>query len=246
MITSDWRTEYLERYYSGPRDQRERWPNLVEEYTHSNARVLEIGGGPVSWTTSMMRPRAREIVGLDIDPVVKNNEFLDDAFVYDGRLFPLPEARFDLAISRWVNEHLEDPIGHFAEVERVLRPGGLYVFRTVNLHHYAALGARIVPHRLQVPLARRLRWLPDTPTDAHDPYPVYYRVNTRRKILSTAERTGLRPIAFTISEDRPGYGMACRPVFFLFMAYQRLVNLSPRLEGLRHTIDCVLQKPPIK
>ena len=47
-------------------------------------KSLEIGGGPVNWTTSMMRPRAREIVGLDIDPAVKANEFLDDAVVSDG------------------------------------------------------------------------------------------------------------------------------------------------------------------
>jgi SAM-dependent methyltransferase len=239
MITADWRTEYLERYYSGPRDQRARWPRLVEEYTQPGARVLEIGGGPVNWTTSMMRPRAREIVGLDIDPAVKNNEFLDDAVVYDGHRFPLPDARFDLAISRWVNEHLLDPFVHFAEIERVLRPGGLYVFRTVNLYHYAALGAKITPHRIQVPLAR---WLPHMSPDTHDPYPVYYRINTRSKILATAARIRLRPIVLTISEDRPAYGMACRPLFFAFMLYERIVNSSNRLEGLRHTIDCVLEK----
>jgi SAM-dependent methyltransferase len=240
MIASDWRAEYLERYYSGPRDHRARWPRLVEEYTPPGARVLEIGGGPVNWTTSMMRPRAREIVGLDIDPAVKNNNFLDAAVVYDGHRFPLPDARFDIAISRWVNEHLEEPLVHFAEVQRVLRPGGLYVFRTVNLYHYAALVARITPHRIQVPVAR---WLPHMPAEAHDPYPVYYRINTRGKIVAAAARTGLTPMVLTISEDRPAYGMACRPLFLAFMVYERLVNSSNRLEGLRHTIDCVLKKP---
>jgi SAM-dependent methyltransferase len=236
---SDWRQDYLERYYSGTRYQCDRWPRLVQDYTPPGASVLEIGGGPVVWTTGMLRGRAREIFGLDIDPVVRNNQFLDEAIVYDGRQFPLQGARFDVAISRWVNEHLEDPALHFREVQRVLVPGGVYLFRTVNLYHYTALGACITPHWLQVPL---VRWLRHMSSEEHDPYPTYYRANTRRRITAIGEKAGLMPIAFAISEESPSYGMAFRALFHGLMAYERLVNSSSRFEGVRHTIDCVLRK----
>jgi len=229
----DWRDEYLKRYY---RDWAELWPRLVREWTPHGARVLEIGGGSVTWTTTILRERAKHIVGLDIDTVVRANEYLDDAVVYDGGRFPLPSASFNVAVSRWVNEHLQDPELHFSEVARVLARGGIYLFRTVNLYHYTALGARVIPSKLHVPL---VRWLSHVPSD---PYPTYYRANTKRRITTIGESVGLTPIVFAISEGPPLYGMAFRTLFHVFMAYERLVNLSGRFEQMRHTIDCVLRK----
>jgi SAM-dependent methyltransferase len=234
----DWREEYLRRYYSNKLG--DNWPNLVRRHLRPGMRVLEIGGGPVDWTTTMLRECATEIVGVDIDPLVKSNRLLDDAIVYDGGVFPLQDGRFDLAVSRWVNEHLPDPDLHFREVARVLAPGGLYVFRTVNLFHYKTVGAKLVPPSIQVPL---VRWLAHMRPDAHDPYPTYYRANTRRRIRVLCERAGLTPVSIQMSESYPSYGMAFKALFFLFMGYERVVNSSDRFEGLRHTLDCVQQKP---
>ena len=51
------------------------------------------------------------------------------------------------------------------------------------------------------------------------------------------------PVSMDMSESYQSYGMAFKALFFLFMGYERLVNSSDRFEGLRHTMDCVLQKP---
>jgi SAM-dependent methyltransferase len=237
---ADWRQEYLEKYYSDRGQPLDRWPSLVKRYARQGARVLEIGGGPVELTTKLLRERAAEIVGLDIDPLVRGNPLLDEAIVYDGGVFPLADGRFDLAVSRWVNEHLPDPGLHFKEVHRALAPGGYYLFRTVNLYHYKMLGASILPHGLK---ARLVRWLTHMPSDWHDPYPAYYRANTRRQIKGLSTVAGFVPVSLDISEEYPGYGMAFKSLFIVLMCYERLVNSSRRFEGLRHTIDCVLQKP---
>jgi SAM-dependent methyltransferase len=236
---ADWRAEYLRRYYPTYGDQ---WPNLVRRHLKQGARVLEIGGGPVEWTTGMLRERAAGIVGLDIDPLLRSNKLLDEAIVYDGGRFPLADGRFDFAVSRWVNEHLPDPDLHFREVQRVLAPGGVYVFRTVNLYHYKTIGASLSPHWLQVPL---VRWLAHMSPGEHDPYPTYYRVNTRRRIKALSRKVGLVPTSIEMTEDYPSYGMAFKALFFLFMGYERVVNSSTRFAGLRHTIDCVVQKPAL-
>ena len=92
---SDWREEYLRRYYSGRTG--DQWPNIVRRHLLQDVRVLEIGGGPVEWTTGMLRERAAEVVGIDIDPLVRDNRLLDEAIVYDGGIFPFPDGRFDLS-----------------------------------------------------------------------------------------------------------------------------------------------------
>jgi SAM-dependent methyltransferase len=237
---ADWRTQYLARYYSTGRGASDHWPSFVRTHTPAGGRVLEIGGGPVDWTTGMLRESAREIIGVDIDPLVRTNRLLDQAIVYDGARFPLPDGRFDLAISRWVNEHLPDPALHFSEVQRILAPGGLYVFRTVNVYHYKTVGAWLTPHWLQVPV---VRWLCHMSKKEHDPYPTYYRANTRRRITTLCQEAGLTPVLFEMSEGYPTYGMASKALFRLFMGYERLVNSSGRFAGFRHTIDAVARKP---
>jgi ubiquinone/menaquinone biosynthesis C-methylase UbiE len=238
QMASDWRKEYVRKYYSD--HPGEQWPNVVRRHLRQGARVLEIGGGPVDWTTGMLRERACEIVGIDVDPLVRGNRLLDEAVVYNGGAFPLPDGRFDFVVSRWVNEHLMDPDLHFREVARVLAPGGLYLFRTVNLFHYKTIVAKVTPTRIQVPL---VRWLGHMASGDHDPYPVYYRANTGSRIRSLCRKTGLTPVSIEMNEGYPIYGMAFKALFFLFMGYERLVNSSDRFEGLRHTIDCVVQKP---
>lgn len=239
----DWRREYLQKYYFGTPGRirtNEQWEELIRTHTTEGAKVLEIGGGPVEWTTRVLRERASEIVGIDVDRVIHSNPFLDKAVVYDGKTFPFPDACFNLAVSRWVHEHLSDPVLHFKEVERVLAPGGMYVFRTINLHHYVALVARVVPHSVQVPMAR---WLRRIPADDHDPYPTFYRANTRRQITRLCGDAGLQLVTLRMTESYPSYGMSSKLLFHVFMQYERFVNSSDRWQGLRHMIDCVARKP---
>ena len=104
----------------------------------------------------------------------------------------------------------------------------------MNLFHYKTIGAKLVPPRIQVPL---VRWLAHMDADLHDPYPTYYRANTRRRIQALCKETGLRPVSIEMSENYPWYGKAFRALFVLFMGDERLVNSSDRFEGLRHTMD---------
>ena len=239
----DWHAEYMDKYYwrkPGMANPWDCWADLIRNNVTKGASVLEVGGGPVDFTTKFIREKAREVVGLDVDPVVKNNPLLNQAFVYDGGTFPLPSDRFDVVVSRWVNEHVPNPEMHFREIYRVLAPGGLYIFRTVNCRHYTALAARCTPHRLQI---QAVRWLKHHDgKDHYDAYATFYRVNSRRRITSLCREVGLEPVSLKISEFCSGYGQGSKMLFHIFMWYERLVNSSARFEGLRHTIDCVARK----
>ena len=52
---------------------------------------------------------------------------------------PFSDAAFDLVVCSWVLEHLVQPALTFAEVARILRPGGHFIFLTPNAVSYTHL-----------------------------------------------------------------------------------------------------------
>jgi ubiquinone/menaquinone biosynthesis C-methylase UbiE len=97
--------------------------------------VLEIGGGPGHGAVLLAR-RASDvrITGADIDPAMVARaadrvarEGLEDRVrveVADVARLPHPDSAFDLVLSSFSMHHWEDPAKAFAEIHRVLRPGG--------------------------------------------------------------------------------------------------------------------------
>lgn len=203
-----------------------------------NADILEIGAGPRNKTSDYLSTLGR-VTGLDIDNAVETNPALEEAHVFDGTQFPFPDNRFAMCVSNYVLEHVPDADLHFREVARVLRPGGIYLFRTPNTWHYVTIASRLLPHSVHLHLANRLRRL----KDAHDPYPTVYHANSRRAILRHAQNAALRVSALEMVEPEPSYGAANPVLFFPMMFYERLVNRLDALRGFRVNILGILEKP---
>ena len=241
-MRANWRQSYLERYYKG----RPGWVDGTAEFhalcrarIPAGAKILEIGAGPSNPTSRFLAPLG-ELHGLDPSAEVKSNDALVSASVLEGERFPFDDGAFDVCVSDYVAEHVPNPAAHLAEVRRVLKPGGSYLLRTPNRFHYVSLVAAATPHWFHELVANRLRNLP---ADAHDPYPTVYRMNSKADVERLARATGLEVAELRMVEKEPSYGMAARPLFFAFMAYERLVNASERAAFLRANIFGVLRKP---
>jgi SAM-dependent methyltransferase len=176
---------------------------------------------------------------LDIDPAVRSNQYLADARLLDTHKYPFSDSCFDGCVSNYVLEHIADPGLHLSEVSRILRPGGVYLFRPPNRYHYIPVVSRLTPHWIHEAVANRLRNLDD---QAPAPYPTYYRLNSRRGIHRAAVRAGLRVRELRMVEKEPSYGMASRPLFVAFMLYERVVNSSALFAALRVNIFGVLER----
>lgn len=219
------------------------WIDGTEEFhrlcrTTCCGRILEIGAGP-SNATSRFLSTLGELHGLDPDPAVTTNDALFSASLLEGNRFPFSDEAFDCCVSNYVCEHVTDPLGHLAEVKRVLNPGGAYVFRTVNRFHYVAFVASLTPHWFHKAIANRLRALPD---EAHDPYPTHYRMNTGSAITNAAAVIGLHSEEIRYVEKEPSYGRFSRVAFLLLTGYERLVNSHRLFQGIRANLFVVLRK----
>jgi SAM-dependent methyltransferase len=228
-------TKLFQRLYGDPKYRyTDRFFAMVRDAVDAQSRVLNLGAGPATGNnTCSLRGEVAEVVGADIDPAVLTNSEVDRAVVTDGVNLPFPDADFDAAFSDYVLEHVELPVLFLAEVHRVLRSGGTYFFRTPNIFHYVALGSRLTPHWVHTLIANRMRGLPQ---DAHEPWPTYYRLNCRRAIRRAAVKAGFRKIDFVMVEGHPSYLMFHIVPFMAGLAYERLVNSTELLAGLRANI----------
>jgi SAM-dependent methyltransferase len=238
----NWQDVWVNRFYRskpGWRDGTEEFHEICGAAIPPNARILEVGAGPTNPTSSFLASLG-ELHGVDIDGEVTGNVHLVSTGVIEHDRYPFADAHFDVVVSNYVVEHVADPAAHLAEIRRVLKPGGRYVFRTPNLFHYVALISRALSHRAHKLLANRMR---DLPTDSHDPYPTVYAMNTPERVDYFGRMNGFVVERMEMVEKEPSYGKYARPMFVAFMAYERLVNATNVLAPLRANMFVVLRAP---
>ena len=174
-----------------------RHDGFVEFYVRVSAlmkpesRVLDFGAGRGLWADGTLpefhrnlrdlRARAKEVVGVDVDPVVLQNTTLDHAHVIEpGRPLPFEPGSFDLVVADHVLEHVarEDAPTIVSDLERIVAPGGWFAARTPNKWGMIGIGARAVPNRLHVAVLRALQ----PGRRAEDVFPTRYAMNTRKHL----------------------------------------------------------------
>ena len=224
------------------------WQNGTKEYLEflsgfvpsNNAVILEVGPGPQSPTTAFLKPKAAYIDGLDIDERALENPDLENAMIYGGREFPIQDESYDLVFADYVMEHVEDPILMLKEINRILLPGGHFVFRTPNINHYVSIVSRFTPHSFHLAIANKMRQKPD---DAIEPYPTFYRFNSRYAVLAVMKHASMNNVELRMVEKQPSYLQFNPWVYRLGVAYERIVNSTGLLAGLRSNIFGALMKP---
>lgn len=229
-------TEALsQRFYPDDRRNGTRiFYSWLQGELRPDMRALNIGAGPATKDPDRnMKGRVGAMVGIDVDPVVLENEELHEACLIDMGRFPLPDASFDCAFADNVLEHVDDPEAFLSETYRVLKPGASFYFRTPNLGHYVAMISWLTPHWFHELVANRVRGMP---AEAHDPWPTHYRMNTRSTLTRLAKQAGFRGMAFRMMEPDPSYLKFNGLAFRAGVAYERLVNSSELFAPFRANI----------
>lgn len=199
--------------------------------------VLDLGAGAGIIPQMNFRGEAAQVCGVDIDPRVVDNSMLDEGRVANAEGIPYENDRFDLVFSDNVLEHLNEPDAVFREVARVLKPGGVFLFKTPNKWHYMPTIARLTPHGFHQ-YVNRQRGRAEI-----DIFPTRYYANTRADVARLAERSGLRLERVERIEGRPEYLRFTWPTYLLGALYERLVNSTEALAPFRILLVGALRKP---
>jgi SAM-dependent methyltransferase len=143
-----------------------------------------------------LRGAGRTVIGIDIEDTGAENPVIDEfRLIREGR-WPLADGSVDLAVSDFVLEHVTDPDAFVRELSRVLRPGGVFIARTISRHSLLAAAARLVPNDHHAKALERLQ----PGREERDVFRTAYRMNTRQDLarlfdpafeLALARRTGL-------------------------------------------------------
>lgn len=216
-------------------DQRLR--EAVLERLRPDMEILDLGAGAGRVKQMNFRGLARHVTGIDADPRVRQNPFLDEAFEGIADQLPFASDSFDLVVCDNVLEHLENPEGVLREVARVLKPGGVFLAKTPNRTHYMTLIARLTPigfHRF----VNRLRG-----RSVQDTFPTRYRLNSVSAIRRHADRIGLRVEAIELIEGRPEYLRFSALTYLAGWLYERAVNSTEALARFRIVLLVELRKP---
>lgn len=199
-------------------------------------RMLDLGAGRGAGAHMNFRGVAREVAGVDVDAAVLDNPALDRAVhAPDGSLSAFEDEAFDLVVSKDVLEHVVAPRALFAEVARVLRPGGLFLAKTPNRGHYVPLVARATPTAFHKAF-NRMRGRAEI-----DTFPTVYRANTRRDLERLAAGAGLTLERLERRESRPEYLRFHPGAYLVGMVYERTVNRLG-LDGLKAVIYARMRK----
>lgn len=167
-------------------------------------RVLDIGCGKgielsIARTRSI-RPLVDDFWGIEPDDTITPEAGLFDH--YQNALMEtstLPENAFDLAYSFMVMEHVKEPRPFLSAVARCLKPGGSYLFGTINgAHYFAKIAGTLRALHLDEFVLRTVRG--STEVEKYH-YPVFYRINKPRVIEAMAEELGFEKPEYVFLEQ---------------------------------------------
>jgi ubiquinone/menaquinone biosynthesis C-methylase UbiE len=164
-------------------------------------RILDLGCG-ANGDLAPYRSDDLEVWGTDFD---RHSHLQHEQWfrtLSNTGQIPFADGEFDMVVAVMVLEHIQNPQTFLAEVNRVLKPNGVFIGHTISGHHPVTLIRRvlgILPHSLNQWLVKALYG-----REPEDTFPAYYRMNSHRALTRAAIASNFASPSIDRYTD-PGY-----------------------------------------
>ena len=227
---------FRERYFGEDEHPYRIFEREVDRLLHTDDTLLDAGCGRNAPVLQKYKSKARRLIGIELMALSPSVEGIE-SYQTDLATLPLEDGCVDMVMSRSVMEHIEDPLRVYRELNRILKPGGHFVFLTANLWDYAAIIASVVPNRFHPWIVAKTEGRAE-----EDVFPTRYRTNTRAAVRHWATATGFEIVSFRYLGQYPSYFMFSGLLFLLATGYEKLVTKVKPLNFLRGWILVILRK----
>ncbi len=206
----------------------------VAQYSNSMSVVLDVGAGRGRIkSTAIVKQHVGQLVGVDPDPVIAENPYLDEWYCSKVEDFAREyHGKFDLLYSMMVLEHLTDPDAFFSACRSLLKLGGMFFAITPNLWHYFGLATKLTS------ILGVNEWLLDRliGKQAKEEYhfPTVYKINSISSIQRMLKQTGFHDVEFRCFDNPINYRYVIpKPLRWFPWLYSRTVYTlnMPRYMG---------------
>lgn len=233
-------TDFIDKVFY--REYCENWDDMIFRRkicatVPEGSCVLDLGAGAGIVAEMNFKGYFQKISGIDLDPRVVYNPYIDEGKIADCGAIPYSDASFDAVYADNVVEHLVQPDLVFSEVFRVLKPGGVFLFKTPNRFHYMPLIARFTPvafHKFVNKIRGRA---------AEDTFPTLYRANCSSDVFRISKGAGFDGVSIDLIEGRPEYLRMFFLTYIVGLFYERFVNSLSAFSSLRILMIVTLTKP---
>lgn len=182
---------------------------------NKSTKVLDAGCGKKG-IMNKYKGSAAIIVGMDLQlSALKLNSAMDYKVVSGVYQIPFKENSFDVIVSQWVVEHLNEPDTAFREFSRVLKKGGSLIVVTNSVYNPLMFFNAIMPEAIRDRIKKRC--LP--PEIEEDTFPTYYRCNTLGKMKAAMRSAGLSKKHACYVGD-PSFFVYSKTIFPLTLIYE--------------------------
>jgi ubiquinone/menaquinone biosynthesis C-methylase UbiE len=224
-----------------------RYKDLLRQLLQPGVRWLDLGCGHETIRSWALLPGEDELsfthapalsVGIDRDgDALRSNRCVPHRVAGDIQALPFADNSFEVVTANMVLEHAENPGALLAEVWRVLRPKGVFVFHTPNKYYPASVLASLIPREIKSRVVALV-----TRRKEGDVYPTFYRANTPSAISRGSEAVGFRIKHSEMLETLTF--TPHRALFVLYLALARLLRWKA-FRGLQADFLVMLCKPDV-
>lgn len=158
----------------------------IQKRINQHFQILDAGCG-TGGMLSEFKHIPKKIIGIDADSQsLDKNTIISNKIHGSLERIPLGDSSMDMVISEFVIEHLKNPLYVFREINRVLKPTGVFVFITPNIINPIMLSSKLLPYSIHTWMRKKFL------KKNEKTHKTYYRANSYHKLIRLGKRSGFK------------------------------------------------------